>query len=59
MVQKDKTMEVIILYSKNNRFPIRIQFMDKDNKANDYILFKTRKDKLILQKPLFKANFEK
>ena len=49
--KKAENIKEIILYSKGNIFPLKIKFVDKDNHITDYILFKTRREKLILQKP--------
>ena len=49
----EKERDKITLCSKNDSFPIKIIFMDKDDTATDYILLRTRKDKLILQKPFY------
>jgi hypothetical protein len=49
------TIKEITLCSKENHFPIRIKFVDKDESVTIYVLFKTRKEKLILQKPLLMA----
>jgi len=51
-------MNEIILSSKENSFPLKIKFVDKDDHITDYILFKTRNERLILQKPFFKKNNE-
>ncbi len=48
-----KENEKITLCSRKDSFPIKIIFMDKDDTATDYILLRTRKDKLILQKPFY------
>ena len=52
MKKEDTNIKEITLFANRDCFPIRITFMDKNNIASDYILFKTRKNKLILQKPL-------
>jgi len=48
------TGRVITLFSKKDSFPIKITLVDKDDTLTDYILIKTSKEKLILQKPFFK-----
>jgi len=49
-----KTGKTITLFSKKDSFPIKITLVDKDDTVTDYILIKTSKEKLILQKPFFK-----
>jgi hypothetical protein len=44
-------LKEMILSSKRDMFPLKIKFVDKDDQIIDYILFKTRNEKLILQKP--------
>ena len=44
----------ITLFSKKDSFPIKITLVDKDDIVTDYILIKTGKEKLILQKPFYK-----
>jgi len=51
-------MKEIMLSSKENSFPLKIKFVDKDDHITDYILFKTRNERLILQKPFFNSNNE-
>jgi hypothetical protein len=51
---RNKKEKVITLFSKKDSFPIKITWVDKDDRVTDYILIKTGKEKLILQKPLFK-----
>jgi len=51
-------MKEIMLSSKKNSFPLKIKFVDKDDHITDYILFKTRNERLILQKPFFNSNNE-
>ena len=58
MVKEGTSIKEIRLFSNTDCFPIRIKFMDKNNNVSDYILFKTRKDKLILQKPLSSISCE-
>jgi len=41
----------MILSSRGDRFPLKIKFVNKDGEIINYILFKTRNEKLILQKP--------
>jgi len=53
MTKEREHREEIRLFSKRDNFPIKIIFMDKDNTVTDYILLRTRKDKLILQKPFY------
>ena len=53
MTKEREHIEEITLFSKKDNFPIKIIFMDKDDTATDYILLRTRKDKLILQKPFY------
>ncbi len=49
----EENIKEIILSSKGDSFPLKIKFMDKDDHITDYILFKTRNERLILQKPFF------
>jgi hypothetical protein len=56
MINKTETINRITLHSADDVFPLIIQFVDNDETTTDYILFKTRKGKLILQKPL--CNYE-
>ena len=51
MLKKVIYLKEMILSSKRDRFPLKIKFVDKDDQVIDYILFKTRNEKLILQKP--------
>ena len=53
MKKESENKKKIILYSKKDSFPIKIILMNKEDTATDYILLKTRKEKLILQKPLY------
>ncbi len=53
MTKEREHIEEIKLFSKKDSFPIKIIFMDKNDIAIDYILLRTRKDKLILQKPFY------
>jgi hypothetical protein len=55
-VSINKKGKVITLFSKKDIFPIKITFVDKDDNVTDYILVKTCKEKLILQKPFFKKS---
>jgi hypothetical protein len=50
----NKKGKAITLFSKKDSFPIKITLVDKDDTVTDYILIKTSKEKLILQKPFFK-----
>ena len=60
MERKDTTASLnkmgkeITLFSKRDSFPIKVTLVDKDDTVTDYILIKTSKEKLILQKPFFK-----
>jgi len=51
VLKKVTCLKEMILSSKGDRFPLKIKFVDKDDQIIDYILFKTRNEKLILQKP--------
>ena len=51
MFKKVTNLKEMILSSKRDMFPLKIKFVDKDDQIIDYILFKTRNEKLILQKP--------
>ena len=51
MLKERENIKEIILSSKGDSFPLKIKFMDKDDHITDYILFKTRNERLILQKP--------
>jgi len=51
VLKKATYLKEMILSSKGDRFPLKIKFVDKDDQVIDYILFKTRNEKLILQKP--------
>ena len=51
--ERRENRKEITLYSKENYFPITIRFVDRDDTIVNYVLFKTRKGKLILQKPFF------
>jgi hypothetical protein len=53
-VSINKKGKAITLFSKKDSFPIKITLVDKDDTVTDYILIKTSKEKLILQKPFFK-----
>jgi hypothetical protein len=53
MLKERENIKEIILSSKGDSFPLKIKFMDKDDHITDYILFKTRNERLILQKPFF------
>ena len=53
MLKESKNIKEIILSSKENSFPLKIKFVDKDDHITDYILFKTKNERLILQKPFF------
>ena len=53
MIKERDNIKEITLFSKKDSFPIRIKFMNKDDTPTDYILLRTRKDKLILQKPFY------
>jgi hypothetical protein len=53
MLNERENIKEIILSSKGDSFPLKIKFMDKDDHITDYILFKTRNERLILQKPFF------
>ena len=50
----NKTGKEITLCSKKDSFPIKVTLVDKDDRVTDYILIKTSKEKLMLQKPFFK-----
>ena len=58
MLKKRKNKKEIILSSKGGHFPLKIKFVDKDDHITDYILFKTRNERLILQKPFFNRTME-
>ena len=51
---QNKTGKEITLFSKKDSFPIKVTLVDKDDMVTDYILIKTCKEKLILQKPFCK-----
>ena len=51
MLKERENIKEIILSSKGDSFPLKIKFMDKDDHITDYILFKTKNERLILQKP--------
>ncbi len=53
MKKERDNIKAITLCSKKDSFPIKIIFTNKDDTATDYILLRTRKDKLILQKPFY------
>jgi hypothetical protein len=53
-VSINKKVKAITLFSNKDSFPIKITLVGKDDTVTDYILIKTSKEKLILQKPLFK-----
>jgi len=53
MLKETNNTREIILFSKGEKFPLKIKFVDKDDHITDYILFKTRNERLILQKPFF------
>ena len=59
MKKECKNIKEITLCSKKDSFPIKVIFMDKGDTATDYILLKTRKEKLVLQKPLLTGIKEK
>ena len=54
LVSINKKGEETELFSEKDSFPIKITLVDKDDTVTDYILIKTSKEKLILQKPFFK-----
>jgi len=58
MLKKRKNIKEIILSSKWDSFPLKVKFVDKDDHTIDYILFKTRNERLILQKPFFNGTME-
>jgi len=58
MLNERENIKEIILSSKGDSFPLKIKFMDKDDHITDYILFKTRNERLILQKPFFNRTME-
>ncbi len=53
MLKESENIKELILHSKVNSFPLKIKLVGEDNTITDYVLFKTRKGKLILQKPFF------
>ena len=53
MLNEKENIKEILVSSKADSFPLKIRFMDKEDQITDYILFKTRNEKLILQKPFF------
>jgi len=55
-LKENENIKEVILFSNGSNFPLKIKFVDKDDRITDYILFKTRKEKLILQKPFLKNN---
>jgi hypothetical protein len=55
MLKKTENPKEITLYSGGKDLPLKIKFVGKDNNITDYILSKTRKEKLILQKPIMSA----
>jgi hypothetical protein len=46
----------IRLFSKKDKFPIKVKFLDKYNNPIDYILYKTSNERLLLQKPFLNNN---
>jgi hypothetical protein len=48
----------IFLCSKKDGFPIKVAFTDRHNNTTCYLLIKTRREKLLLQKP-FNTTFKK
>jgi len=55
MIKESANINELILNSKMNTFPLKIKFVGEDNTITDYVLYKTRKGKLILQKPFFNS----
>ena len=53
MLKEPEHVDEITLFSNEDVFPLKIKFVDRDDHITDYILFKTRNEKLLLQKPLF------
>ena len=53
MLKKRKNIKEIILSSKWDSLTLKIKFMGKDDCIIDYISFKIRNERLILQKPFF------
>ena len=51
MLTKVAKLKEMMLSSTGDKFPLKIKFVNKDGQIIDYILFKTRNEKLILQKP--------
>jgi len=56
LLKENENIKEVILFSNGSNFPLKIKFVDKDDRITDYILFKTRKEKLILQKPFLNNN---
>ena len=56
LLKENENIKEVILFSNGSNFPLKIKFVDKDDHITDYILFKTRKEKLILQKPFLNNN---
>ena len=53
MIKQNEQLKEIILFSNGDAFPLKIKFVDRDEHITNYILFKTRNEKLILQKPFY------
>lgn len=51
-IEENENTKEVMLFSNGNHFPLKIKFVDKHDHVTDYVLYKTKKEKLLLQKPL-------